>query len=406
MKTSLRSLMLPALLLAAGSGAMAAKRAAVPEPDGLSDNFRAQAETVKASPTVAGAQTLSDIASGSLEKYVAGALMLQAASASGDLKAERKALTVLFESKGVPAADLPKLHNHAGVVSLMLNDPQDAIAQIRYAEQLGYKDVSGQVALADALSRTKDNAGALAALDTALTMQASSSSPMPEAWYDRVISLAVKTNQLPQVALWGQRKLAAYPTNQNWRSVLVAYLSRPGVSLEETLDIYRLAAARDALVTERDWMGYSAAANNAGAFAEAKAALEAGMSRGAIAQNDAAIKKQIAQLAPKASKELAGLKTRAAAADKSTKGDDALKVADDYLGGAEFAKAVEYYKMALSKGVSDKDRATVRLGIAQIRNGEVANGQSAMAQVTSGPWASVAGFWKVPTQTVTASAAP
>lgn len=405
MNGSFRHVKLSALALLAGAGL--AMAGAAHAQDGLSEAFRAQAEQVKAAPSIASAEALAGQAGNPLEKYVAGAIMLQTASGANDLRAERKALNVLFESKGVPAKDLPKLHNQAGVISLMLNDPKDAIAQIRYAEQLGYRDFQGQVALADALARSRDGVASMAALDSARTIQGGDTQAIPESWYDRAIALATSTNQLPNLALWGQRKLVAYPSDRNWRSALMTYVSRPGVGLEETLDIFRLAVARNALVTERDWLGYALAANNAGAFTEAKAALESGVSRGAIPADSAELKKQIALLSVKSKKQLAGLATQSTAAGKSAKGDAAMDVADEYLSSAQFQKAVEFYQMALTKGVADKERATVRLGIAQIRNGDVPGGLSSLALVTSGPWASVSGFWSVPpTTSATASARP
>ncbi len=398
-----RSARLSGLLLSASLTVLAAGPAHAQSGYELSDAFRAQAEQVKASPSAAAAQMLADQAKSPLEKYVAGSLMLQAASSANDLRGERKALSFLFDSKAAPTKELPKLHNQAGILSLMLNDPKDAVAQIRYAEQLGYKDQTGQVALADALARSRDGAGAMAALEGAVPLDGRAA-PMAESWYDRAISIAVATNQRSKVALWSQRKLTAYASDRNWRSALIAYVAQPGVGLEETLDLYRLAAARNALVTERDWLTYALAANNAGEFTEAKAALDAGLSRGAILRNDANVAKQAALLAPKSKKLLADLPVKAAAAGKSAKGDAALEVADTYLSSAQYEKAVEYYRMALTKGVADKDRATVRLGIAQIRNGDASGGQASLDQVTSGPWADVATFWSVPSP-LTASAA-
>ena len=46
-----------------------------------------------------------------------------------------------------------------------------------------------------------------------------------------------------------------------------------GAGPDQSLDLYRLMAATDALASERDWQAYSAVAIQSGTAAEAKAAL-------------------------------------------------------------------------------------------------------------------------------------
>ena len=56
---------------------------------------------------------------------------------------------------------------------------------------------------------------------------------------------------------------------------------------------------------------------------------------------------------------------------------------------------MEQYRLALSKGGVDQGHANARLGIALARSGDLAGGKTTLAQVTSGNWSNVAGFWSV-----------
>src|SRR3546814_5465695 len=63
---------------------------------------------------------------------------MQLAGKLSDVQAQRKALTAMLQSGGAPSSDLPYLRYLAGYFSYVLNDMNDAIAQLTYARQLGY----------------------------------------------------------------------------------------------------------------------------------------------------------------------------------------------------------------------------------------------------------------------------
>ncbi|CAM5290767.1 Tetratricopeptide (TPR) repeat protein OS=Sphingobium scionense OX=1404341 GN=GGQ90_000723 PE=4 SV=1 [Sphingobium scionense] len=77
-------------------------------------------------------------------------------------------------------------------------------------------------------------------------------------------------------------------------------------------------------------------------------------------------------------------------------GKAALNAADGYFSLGQYPQAVEQYRLALSKGSIDADRANARLGIALARSGDLPGAKTTLAQVTSGSnWSNVAGFWSV-----------
>src|SRR5699024_8792172 len=70
----------------------------------------------------------------------------------------------------------------------------------------------------------------------------------------------------------------------------------------------------------------------------------------------------------------------------------AYGAANAFYSFGDYANAEAMFKLAVDKGVSEKDLALTRLGMAQIQQGKYAEGQATLAQVT-GPRAPVARMW-------------
>src|SRR3546814_13146007 len=81
---------------------------------------------------------------------------MQLAGKLSDVQAQRKALTAMLQSGGAPSSDLPYLRYLAGYFSYVLNDMNDAIAQLTYARQLGYAGPQVPLLLADANIRSAE----------------------------------------------------------------------------------------------------------------------------------------------------------------------------------------------------------------------------------------------------------
>jgi hypothetical protein len=390
-----------AALVLAGTGPLGGV-ASADVPYVMDDAFRAQIDSVTrmiasgdTGTALTAARALAASADQPFERYTAGQLMLQAAAAQGNLSAQRAALDIILESGGAPSARQGELRAQAGIVSAMLGDYRNAAAQIEYANRLGYASVSSQVALADAAFQTGNAQAGNAALEQGVGLRAKAGQTIDSSWYDRAIALSYRNKRPDLLALWTQRKLAAYPTPQNWRSAVVNLIAGGGLGPEQSLDLYRLLAATQALASERDWQAYSALAAQQEQFAEAKAVLDGAISGGGVNASDPAVKKSLVALTPKARKALAGVAALQAKAKAASSGTAAMTAGDAALAAGNYADAVTAYRMAIQKGGIDAARANSRLGIALARTGDLAGGKAALAQVPAGPWAHVAGLWSV-----------
>ena len=71
-----------------------------------------------------------------------------------------------------------------------------------------------------------------------------------------------------------------------------------------------------------------------------------------------------------------------------------MSVGDGYYGYGNYAKAIELYKLALTKGGVDANMVNTRIGAALAKSGDKAGAKAAFAQVT-GPRKELADFWTV-----------
>src|SRR3546814_20678716 len=95
---------------------------------------------------------------------------------------------------GAPSSDLPYLRYLAGYFSYVLNDMNDAIAQLTYARQLGYAGPQVTLLLADAKIRLKKNSEGLAHVSEAMKKQRAAGGSICKPWDERAapISYAIK----------------------------------------------------------------------------------------------------------------------------------------------------------------------------------------------------------------------
>ena len=124
-----------------------------------------------------------------------------------------------------------------------------------------------------------------------------------------------------------------------------------------------------------------------------EARIDAGRAAGKIPAGDisaAAIAKH-AQASIAVGGSLASLATKAASAPK---GDLASQTADAYLGEGDKAKAIELYKLALQKGVTNTDKVNLHLGIAQATSGDKAGAAATFGLVQTAPTKDVATLWQ------------
>jgi Flp pilus assembly protein TadD len=120
--------------------------------------------------------------------------------------------------------------------------------------------------------------------------------------------------------------------------------------------------------------------------------IEEGFASGKLPRSNRDAASILAEASGRVSSDRAALPGLEARARADSKGALALNVADGYYGHGNYAKAVEFYRLAVQKGGVDSGLANLRLGMALAQAGQRAEAEAAFKAV-SGPRAGLASYW-------------
>jgi predicted Zn-dependent protease len=332
------------------------------------------------------------------ERYVVNALRLQTVAKTNDRAAMIPALDALIANPKTPATDKPRYAYFRGTLAYEGKKYAEAIPFLTQARDLGYNDPNLPLQIAQAQIEGGNVPAGLAELDKAITAETAAGRKAPDAWYRYGVAKSYAAGQRDATTTWLQKSLTAYPTPDNWRRSILVYRegseAKGGTKLDrgQQLDLFRLMRATKSLADRGDYLEYGNLAYQAGLPAETKAVIEEGRATGKLPAGDTTSTGLIndSNTALKSEGSLASFETRAKAAPN---GKIAAGTADAYLATGNTAKAIELYRLALSKGGVDTNEVNLHLGAALTQAGQKAEAQSAFQAVTAGPRKDVAGFW-------------
>ncbi|MBY8828249.1 hypothetical protein [Hephaestia mangrovi] len=410
-----------AALLLAGSSALAASPAVAKDKQDqkqqlqLSKEFRAAAAPAQKaleSGDLAAAETgitaTEAAAKTDDEKYIAAELRLQllakqnaagATDAASMAKADaayKAPLDELLNNPKTPAEQRGKLANARGQIAFNEKDYAGAIKYYTMAQQAGYDNPDMTLAIAKAKMQTGDINGGIAAIDQVVKADEAKGQKPPEDVYKYAVANLYKTNDRATTLDWVKRWLAAYPSTENWRNAIIVFGFQGPTAAQlkkaDKVDLYRLMSATGSLADRGDYIEYAQYANDLGLPDEAKTVIAKGKAAGKIPASDSDAN-SISATASKGIANEGSLSSLATKAASSAKGDLAQQTADAYLGQGNYAKAIELYKLALQKGVTNKDETNLHLGIAEAMSGDKASAQTSFAAVQNAPAKDVASLW-------------
>jgi hypothetical protein len=172
----------------------------------------------------------------------------------------------------------------------------------------------------------------------------------------------------------------AYPNPRNWKFLLQDFQLRTRMTDKSAIDLYRLMYNTGVLDTQADVLDYAFTAFDGGLAIEAQKVIESNMASGKIGKGSAEAKDTLARAKTAQANDDPMPKQEARAAAAKT-GDLDLFVGNAYLGGGNYAKAIDLIKRGLGKGLKDKNSANMKLGIAQLMNGDKVSAQATFANV-------------------------
>lgn len=332
------------------------------------------------------------------ERYIVAALRLQTYAKTNDRTGMIPALDALLANAKTPATDKPRYAYFRGSLAFDQKKYAEGLPYLKQARDLGYQDPNLALQIAQAQVDSGDVAGGLSEIDKAVAAETAAGRKAPEAWYSYAVSKAYGAGQHEQTTAWLQKSLVAYPTPQNWRKALLVYRegteAKGGVKLDrgQQLDLFRLMRATKSLADRGDYLEYGNLAYQAGLPQETKAIIDEGRATTKVPTTDSTATGLIndSNTALKSEGTLASFEPRAKAAPN---GKLAAGTADGYLATGNTAKAIEFYRLALSKGGVDTNEVNLHLGAALAQAGQKAEAKTAFQAVSTGPRKDIAGFW-------------
>jgi tetratricopeptide (TPR) repeat protein len=327
------------------------------------------------------------------DRYVLASLQLDIANRTFNTAAQVAAINALMASPLVSELQRAELYYHRARISYHAQNVPAARTDLQAAIDRGSTNPRVFIAMAGLMSEAADHAGALGMFDRAIAIQRTAGIATPVNWYRRALDLAQRGSNQPRVLLLSQDLARSYPTVRNWRDAAIlhrtAFASDPQISL----DLWRLQAATGALTGEVDYRTAAGAANTAGQGGDAVRLIEMGRSNSMLDGSNAAISALLRTANRTQASTRSAIAGRAAAAQSAATGANALAVADNYLGLAQYTEAATFYRLSLEKGGVDADHANSRLGIALALSGQADGARSALDAVT-GNRAAVARLWR------------
>ena len=218
----------------------------------------------------------------------------------------------------------------------------------------------------------------------------------PEARLQRMLAIAYDAKMTSEIPGAATALVRAYPTPKNWRDAVLITQVNSKLDDDASLDLFRLLRVTGSLTGERDYVEFAETLGRKGLPGEARAVLDEGIAKGALAPAKAGIRETNAAYTPaRVAADKASLPSSERDARKSPNGKLALVTGDSYFAYGNFAKAADLYRLALTKGGIDTDRANIRLGVALARSGDKAGARAALALVKAPQRVAVAQFWSI-----------
>lgn len=345
-------------------------------------------------PQIAGAEAAAKTP---LDRLIVGQWQQIVGGAAGDYGLMQKGLQNMLDSGQLPADKTALVGFALGQVAYQNKDYAAAAKALGPVVAANYSENAAAELLADAYAKQGQPAQGLAALKTAVDARKAAGGAIPESWFTRANTIAYNAKLANEGTDWALMMVNANPTPTNFFGAAQLVRLYGNYATKEGVDISRLMFRSGALGgkgkdVEREYVEYLQAADPRTLPGEVVKVGEAGIAAGALRANDTFVADSLAQARGRVAADKASLAGAAKAAAASPTGVTAMSTADAYLSYGQDAQAEEMYKLAIQKGGIDKDRATLRLGIALLDSGKTAEAKATFGQVT-GKEAAIARLW-------------
>jgi tetratricopeptide (TPR) repeat protein len=326
------------------------------------------------------------------DKNTLGLALISLGTKTNDPALQKQGLQLALDSGLSTPAQVGAFHFFLGKFDYDAKDYANARSQFQAALQAGYTDNDPRPAIAETYFQSGQQAQGLSYLSGVIKQQRAAGKAVPSAWLLRGLQVAYQAKLPQQANEYAEELVASDPSPKNWQAALQVVNAIDSLDANGQLDLLRLMRQTGALKDQRDYQAYIDEADPMKLSTEVLAVIDEGIKSGVLSASDANLQKSksVAQSREAANKAAAG--SIAQDARKATTSKLGVVAGDQYLSLGDYATAAEMYKLAVDKGGDDASLAQVRLGIAQVKQGQLDAAKASFGKVT-GARAPVAQMW-------------
>ncbi|MGY6551911.1 MAG: tetratricopeptide repeat protein [Erythrobacter sp.] len=345
---------------------------------------------------------LAGIATSPDEKIVAGQMMYNVGNQNKESELQLRGLEMMVDSGQIPAESvgaaqytLHQLHRGNKNYDQARYYLQMAIDGNFTAENITPAYLQYSMAQIDfAQNNTTDG---LSNLKKAIETARSNGEQVQELWYKVGVQTAYENQMRPEFGEFAMGWMADYPSAENWRLAIDVARNMSSIDnragMEQTLDLMRLAKRVNAMESRRDFGIFIDTAKDLGYPNEITQVIDKGYDAGVFARNDSSIAEELRTAKQKVAedkRDLAGIEASARKPDARTA--SIMSAGNTFLSYNDYAKAAEFFEMALAKPDVNRDEALQRMGMAQIGMGDYAAAAETLGKV-QGERAAISALW-------------
>ncbi|WP_126665563.1 hypothetical protein [Croceibacterium ferulae] len=326
------------------------------------------------------------------DRNAAGSLTLNIGTKLSDKALQRRGLEMMLQSGKVAPEQQAQFQFFVGNLAYDANDYAAARTALQAAYDAGYREQDVRPIIAESYFGEGQNQQGIAYIEQLVAEQRAAGEPVNENLIRRALRFAYEGNDAAKATELSALLITNNPTTESWKQGLQVVNAMVDLEPQAQLDLLRLMLATDTLSDRREFVTYIEAADVRVMSNEVQRVLAKGLQQGIFSASDdyySEVKRLADQRAPIDQREAPALVTEARG---SGQGNAAQSAGDVQLSLADYALAEEMYKLAVEKGVADRDRALTRMGIAQAMQGKAADAKATLEQV-SGARAPVARMW-------------
>jgi tetratricopeptide (TPR) repeat protein len=327
------------------------------------------------------------------DKNTFGMALINLGGKLNDVALQKQGIQLALDSGIAPPAQVGLFHYYLGQWAFADKNYAEARTQLQAALQAGHTDGDAEAMIAETYFGQQQGAQGLQVLSNLIQKRAAAGQQVPENWYRRGLKVAYESKLGPQAADFATMLVSKYPSPDNWQGALQVVNAVGQLDDASKLDLFRLMRETGGLKDQHDYLAYAFDADPMKLSHEVVDVLDEGVKAGVLNASNNDVKQLKATANSRMAANQAVAAELAADARKSPTAKLAIVAGDQFYSQGSYDKAAEMYRLAADKGGDDGNLARERLGIAQVKQGQLDAAKATFAQVT-GNRAAVARMWQ------------